>query len=119
MTERSAAHWSARRAFGGKPQTCLVIDITVVRAGASYPRKGGHAMFRRRVALIALALAGLLVVSRGSAAPADDYTIAEGDPLSEIAERFGMSGEELAGANGIVEPDFILSGQVLVIPGAA
>ena len=76
-------------------------------------------MLRRIVAPTALALVALLLVMRGSTASADEYTIVEGDTLSEIAERFGMSVEELAGVNGIVEPDFILSGQVLVIAGAA
>jgi len=45
--------------------------------------------------------------------------VAQGDTLSEIAARHGMTVEELAQANGIVNPDLILSSQVLVVPGAA
>lgn len=76
-------------------------------------------MLRRKVALTVLALAALLLAARAGTAGADGYTVAYGDTLSEIADRFGLSVEELAVANGIVEPDFILTGQVLVVPGAA
>jgi LysM repeat protein len=76
-------------------------------------------MFRRRVALTALALAAVLLAWRGSTAAADEYEVAYGDTLSEIADRFGLTVEELAEVNGIVEPDLILDGQVLVVPGTA
>lgn len=68
---------------------------------------------------VALALIALLAPWAAGDGAADDYTVAAGDTLSEIAERQGMTVEELAQANGIVNPDLILSGQVLVVPGGA
>ena len=68
---------------------------------------------------VALALTALLAPWAAGDSEADDYTVAQGDTLSEIAARHGMTVEELAQANGIVNPDLILSGQVLVVPGGA
>jgi len=68
---------------------------------------------------LALALVALLAPWAAGGAAADEYKVADGDTLSEIAERHGMTVEELAQANGIVNPDLILSGEVLVVPGGA
>lgn len=46
------------------------------------------------------------------------YTVAPGDTLGAIAARFGVPIEALVAANGIEDPDRILVGQVLLIPGA-
>ena len=67
------------------------------------------------VALVAL----LLFSPAGSEGAPGGYVVVEGDTLSEIADRHGVTVEELAETNGIVDPDFILSGQVLLIPRAA
>ena len=48
--------------------------------------------------------------------PVQTYTVAEGDTLAEIAQRFGTSVPALQAANGIEDPDEIVIGQVLVIP---
>jgi LysM repeat protein len=48
--------------------------------------------------------------------PVQTYTVAEGDTLAEIAQRFGTSVSALQAANGIEDPDEIVIGQVLVIP---
>jgi LysM repeat protein len=77
-------------------------------------------MMRGRLLLLAAATAvigPLLFSSGGSVAAPDKYTVAAGDTLSEIALRWGVGVEELAEANGIVDPDYILSGQVLLVPG--
>ncbi len=76
-------------------------------------------MVKVRIALIVPAVVGLLLVSSTGFLRADEYSVREGDSLSEIAERFGVTVEGLAEANGIVDPDLILSGQVLLIPGGA
>jgi LysM repeat protein len=44
------------------------------------------------------------------------YTVAQGDTLAAIADRFGTSVGVLQAANGIEDPDEIFIGQVLVIP---
>ncbi len=75
-------------------------------------------MAQGRVALVMAAVIGLLLAAPGSVR-ADEYRVLEGDTLSEIAERYGMTVEELAETNGIVDPDLILSGEVLLVPGGA
>ncbi len=45
------------------------------------------------------------------------YIVREGDTLSHIAERFGVSLEDLMRINAISNPDFIYPGQQLIIPG--
>jgi len=45
------------------------------------------------------------------------YVIQPGDSLSAIADRYGMSVEELSQANDIADPNVIQVGQKLVIPG--
>jgi nucleoid-associated protein YgaU len=44
------------------------------------------------------------------------YTVAEGDTLAAIAQRFGSTVEAISAANGIDDPNQIVVGQVLVIP---
>ena len=44
------------------------------------------------------------------------YTVQAGDSLGAIAETFGVGQGVLASANGIVNPDLITPGQILVIP---
>lgn len=46
------------------------------------------------------------------------YTVQAGDSLGAIAETFGISQGVLASANGIVNPDLITPGQILVIPSS-
>ena len=56
------------------------------------------------------AMAGLAQTGR--------YTVRRGDTLSSIASRNGTTVQALAFANGIRNPNFILIGQNLMIPGA-
>jgi len=46
------------------------------------------------------------------------YTVKKGDSLAEIATRFGVSSHELARFNNISNPNKIIPGQELMIPGA-
>lgn len=46
------------------------------------------------------------------------HTIAPGDTLHAIARHYGVSTAALAKANGIRNPDLIVTGKVLTIPGA-
>lgn len=45
------------------------------------------------------------------------YTVASGDSLSKIAQRFGTTYQELARINDISNPNIIYPGQILKIPG--
>ncbi len=69
-----------------------------------------------------LALATVAPTSTPSATPtpealAQSYTVQAGDTLGAIAERFGVSLEDLVAVNGIANPALIQVGQVLTIPG--
>lgn len=57
---------------------------------------------------------------RPTAAVADEYehVVREGESLSLIAGRYGVSVEEIAAANNIADVAVINVGQVLVIPGS-
>jgi len=46
------------------------------------------------------------------------YTVQEGDRLAEIAEKYNVTVEAIFGANPDMDPDVIISGQLLLIPGA-
>jgi LysM repeat protein len=60
-------------------------------------------------------LAPLLIVSSVSAAV--KHTVSAGETLGFIALIYETSVEELAGANGILDPDLIYPGQDLEVPG--
>src|SRR6266851_5702005 len=45
------------------------------------------------------------------------YTVQPGDNLYRIGLKFGVSADALAKANGIVNPNIVLVGQKLIIPG--
>lgn len=49
---------------------------------------------------------------------AETYTVKAGDTLTKIAEKYGMSVDEIAKANGILDKNFIKAGQVLKISDA-
>jgi N-acetylmuramoyl-L-alanine amidase len=68
----------------------------------------------------AVSLAALLAVVAvgGFAAPAV-HTVRSGDTLSAIGERYGVSVAALVQGNGLRDPDHILVGAKLQIPGAA
>ncbi len=50
--------------------------------------------------------------------PGASYTVAEGDTLLAIADRFGTTVEAISAANDIADPTALFIGQVLIIPGA-
>lgn len=53
---------------------------------------------------------------RPSATPAALYTVQPGDTLSDLADRFGTTVDELAAANGLTDPNALQPGQTLIIP---
>ena len=65
---------------------------------------------------VALALIALLAPWAAGGGAADDYRVAQGDTLSEIAERFGVPLAALAEKNGLADPHLIVEGQVLALP---
>lgn len=67
---------------------------------------------RRLRAVLVGATVGAVVLAASAG-----YTVVSGDTLSEIARDNGTSVSELVEANDIADPDLIITGQVLSIPG--
>lgn len=61
---------------------------------------------------LAISLAGGLIAPVGAS---DSYVVYEGDTLSHIAVRYGMTVRELALLNGIDDPNLIFPGQQIVL----
>ena len=60
----------------------------------------------------------LVIPGGGSTPPATrTYTVQPGDTLYSIAGRYGTTVNAIVTANNIADPNLILPGQVLVIPG--
>ena len=74
-----------------------------------------------RMRVVLVVLAAMVAGSAGvaMALSSSTYTVAPGDTLSEIAARLHIPIDELAAANGITDPDHVVAGQVLVLPGSA
>ncbi|MGA9532542.1 MAG: LysM peptidoglycan-binding domain-containing protein [Anaerolineales bacterium] len=54
---------------------------------------------------------------RPSATP-HTYTVKSGDTINAIALELGVSADELMAANGLVDPDTLSAGQVLLVPSS-
>jgi LysM repeat protein len=70
-------------------------------------------VLRRSIAPLAVVAALAVGGSAGT------YVVRPGDTLSGIAGQFGVSVDALAHANGITDPNRVLAGQQLAIPGGA
>src|SRR5436305_10830226 len=62
-------------------------------------------------------LAVLLALAVPGTAAAGSYTVRWGDTLSAIASRFGTTVRALAEANGLADPNRVLAGRSLSLPG--
>jgi LysM repeat protein len=51
--------------------------------------------------------------------PSGLYTVQEGDTLGALAERFGVSVDQIVAANNLTDPNSLQAGQTLLIPAAA
>lgn len=60
----------------------------------------------------------VLKITEGQIEAAGEYTIQAGDTLSEIAEKYGTTVEELAKLNGIEDANMIITGHVLKLSDA-
>ena len=89
--------------------------------GGSGPSSGRPNPGKAPTATLPAVLPDPLILS-GTPAPAapsgDTYTVKSGDTLSAIAERLGVSVDELISLNSITDPTKLEVGQVLRIPSA-
>ena len=67
------------------------------------------------VAAVAV-LAAVSLTFGARLASAETYTVRDGDTLSQVAARLGVPVRQLAAANGIDDPNLLLSGAVLTVP---
>jgi len=72
-----------------------------------------------KLALPLLVLCLAFVLIPAAAAQQQTYVVQPGENLFRIALKHGLTTQQLAAANGIVNPDWVYAGQVLVIPGNA
>lgn len=71
------------------------------------------------LALLAALAVTLLFTATPAQAAEITHVIQPGDNLSTVAQRYNVSQAQLAAANGITDPNRILIGQRLIIPGAS
>ena len=75
-----------------------------------------------RCTWLLIALASMLAVSvatsPGAAADDSDYVVSYGDTLSEIAEQYGLTLDQLIWMNGIADPNLIFPGERIVLEAA-
>jgi murein DD-endopeptidase MepM/ murein hydrolase activator NlpD len=80
----------------------------------------GTGFIRRSLGLLLAAAlllsAALLLPAPAIAQDAGTYTVAPGDTLGAIANRFGVTIDDLVAFNGIADPNLLAVGQVLSIP---
>ena len=62
------------------------------------------------------ALAGMLVTSQ-AVANADSMTIKAGDTVWAYAQKYNVSVDKIAEANGLSNPNMIIAGKTINIPG--
>ena len=99
----------------------LSTGLLCFACGGSGPSSGRPNTSKVPTATLPAVLPGPLIVS-GTPAPAapagDTYTVKSGDTPTAIAERLGVSVDELMRLNSITDPTQLEVGQVLRIPGA-
>ena len=71
---------------------------------------------RARLSLIAILLALLLTTPGARAESSPTHTIQPGETLSQIAQQYDITLDELMVLNSITDPDEIYFGQILVLP---
>ncbi|MHB1582359.1 MAG: lytic transglycosylase [Acidimicrobiales bacterium] len=72
-----------------------------------------------RVAVGAATAAGATLLSVTPSGATTSTTVSPGDTLWSIAARYGTSVSALAAANGITDPNWIVAGQTLQVPGGS
>jgi len=99
---------------------CFLLAVPVAADGLVIEgRTAGITGWQRDAAELSPAPLRPPAVTGRPVSSAASYTVQPGDTLGAIAERFGVTPEALAAANGIADPNRIVAGQVLEVGGAA
>jgi LysM repeat protein len=80
---------------------------------------GGTRAIILTICLVVVLMSGSLALMRPASAQEGDalvYVVQPGDNLFRIGLRFGVSAQDIARRNGILNPNFIYAGQRLLIP---
>jgi LysM repeat protein len=128
MAERWETQWQAGwHGLWGMPRLALAFVLPLVALIAcappepSAPRPTSPAVLLITPAptldidATATALSSVLLATP---TPSGLYTVQPGDTLGALAERFGVSVDEIVAANNLTDPNNVLAGQVLIIPSA-
>lgn len=73
----------------------------------------------RNIVLSGVVLAGLVLSDDGEVASANSHTMQRGDTVYSIAQNNGVDVNSLLSANGITNPQSILVGETITIPGSS
>ena len=92
------------------------MPVRPLAAGVPSPDPGGDD--RAAVGRVVIGVLVALALGLAGTAATGRYTVKPGETLSGVAARTGGSVHDLAAANGIRDPNRIVAGQTLVVPGA-
>ncbi len=76
-----------------------------------------HYLMFRPFRTVVLAVLVFLLFGAGAAEAALNHTVASGETVWLISQKYGSTVAAVAGANNLANPDLIYSGQKLVVPG--
>jgi LysM repeat protein len=111
MSERTRGWLLAALALAA---VTLFVGLAVARGRTSRSADGSHTAAHESLGVVDLPGDAAVPPAAGDV----HYTVAPGDTLGVIAERFGVSVEELMAGNGLADPNQLQVGQALAIRGA-
>lgn len=123
QTKRAGAE-TVRRTAGAQPRVAAQVKATpnsrpAFAADELSSGRGGALRANATRLLGASGLSSTVKVDAPPPAPTQTYVVQSGDTLTSIATRFNTTVPALQQLNGLANPDSIMVGQKLTVPGAA
>jgi LysM repeat protein len=94
-----------------------VVSTIAVTLGIAQPAEAAPQQSKRQTKAKATTAKPMSVAVSAPASVPSEYTVADGDTVSSIAERFGLATAELLAHNGLGWSSLIFPGQRLALPG--